>query len=325
MEGLDLKDRKILYELDINARQPDSRIAKKVGLSREVVRYRIHRLQEEGYINYFLTTLNSMKLGFIWFRTFFKFQNLGTQKEEEILEWLRRQSSWMTQVEGPWDVNTGIFCRTVYEFRDILSEFFMNYGTYLERYWTSIVTRMWHYHRGYLLNKKESKADVMGYEPGEKYVPVTIDRTDYKILQKLAKNARMKTIDIAREIEATEIMVRHRIKKMIENGVILGFRPFLNINKLGYSYFKVHIKLQNLTEERKNHILSFIHQHLHIIYLTELVGGADVEIEFQVRTNDELYQYLKELRERFPDLIRDYEFMQYTKEYKFTYLPEKGI
>ena len=35
MEKLDLKDRKILYELDLNCRQSNAQIGKKVGLSRK--------------------------------------------------------------------------------------------------------------------------------------------------------------------------------------------------------------------------------------------------------------------------------------------------
>ncbi|MBI2139181.1 AsnC family transcriptional regulator, partial [Candidatus Woesearchaeota archaeon] len=38
---LDVKDKKILAELSLNARQPTSAIAKKVRLSREGVEYRI--------------------------------------------------------------------------------------------------------------------------------------------------------------------------------------------------------------------------------------------------------------------------------------------
>jgi len=84
IKRLDLKDRKILYQLDLDARQTDSQIAKKVGLSRDAVRYRIAKLLEEGYINYFMTVLNSMKLGFEWYRTFFKFQNMTVKKEEVL-------------------------------------------------------------------------------------------------------------------------------------------------------------------------------------------------------------------------------------------------
>ena len=48
--------------------------------------------------------------------------------------------------------------------------------------------------------------------------------------------------------------------------------------------------------------------------MTELVGGVDLECEFQVKTNEEFYSHIQELRLKFSDNIRDYKFMQYTKE-----------
>ena len=324
MNELDLKDRKILYELDLNARQSDSEIAKKVGLSRDSTRYRINKLIENGYINYFMTILNSMKLGYNWYRTFFKFQNLSLEKEKEIIEYLKKRASWITKVEGIWDLNTGIFVRNVYEYRDLINEFLLKYSSYIERYEVSIVTKEWVYHKDYLLSKKykTSKPILMGFDKQTKYEIKTIDETDYQILKTILKNARMKTVDIAREIKTTEIVVRYRLKKLIEEGIIIGFKPFLNVHKLGYIYFKLHLNLQNLTAKKKESIVNYIHAHPNTVYLTELVGGADIDTEFQVKTNEEFYLCVQDLRLKFGDIIRDYEFMQYTEEYKFTYLPE---
>jgi len=324
MDKLDLKDRKILYQLDLNARQTDSEIAKKAGLSREAVHYRIEQMLKKGYINYFMTILNSMKLGYDWYRTFFKFQNLTIKKEEEIIAWLKQHASWITKVEGKWDLNTGIFCKNVYEFRDIIDQFLLEYNEYIESYEVAIVTRMWHYHRDYLLDKeqKTTHAEIMGFANKEKRQTETIDKKDYAILALLLKNARMKTIDIARKLKTTEMIVRYRMKKLQQRGIILGYRSFLNMNKLGYRYFKVHIRLHQLNPTRKKTILEYIHHHAHTVYTTELVGGADIETEFQVQSNEELHKYLKDLRMQFGDIIRDYEFMEYTQEYKFTYLPE---
>lgn len=324
MKKLDLKDRKILYELDLNARQSDSEIAKKVGLTRDSVRYRINKLIEDGYINYFMTLLNSMKLGYDWYRTFFKFQNLTIQKEKEIIDYLQKSASWISKVEGIWDLNTGIFVKNVYEYRDLVDEFLLKYSSFIERYEVSIVTREWSYHKDYLLNKKKktSKPIVMGFNTQKEYKIETIDEIDYKILKTILKNARMKTIDIARKVKTTEMVIRYRIKKLIENGIIIGFKPFLNVHKLGYIYFKLHVTLQNLTPEKKKNIMQYIYQHPNTVHMTELVGGADLETEFQVKTNEEFYAYVQDLRLQFGDIIRDYEFMQYTKEYKFTYLPE---
>ncbi len=324
MDKLDLKDRKILYELDLDSTQTDNQISKKVGLSRDSVRYRINKLVENGYINYFMTILNSMKLGFNWYRTFFKFQNLTIKKEEEIIDWLKKRASWITKVEGIWDLNTGIFVKNVYEYRDVINEFLLKYSNYIERYGVAIVTREWIYPRDFLLDKKQriSKPILMGFDSKEECKIENIDKIDYEILKVLLRSARMKTVDIAEKTKTTEMVVRYRIKKMIDKGIILGFKPFFNTNKLGYVYFKLHINLRNLNLEKKQEIISYFSRHPNIIHMTELVGGADLEMEFQVKNNDEFYDYVKEIRLKFGEIIKDYEFMQYTNEYKFTYLPE---
>jgi len=72
MYKLDLKDRKILYELDLNCRQSNAQIGKKVGLGRDVVAYRINHMQEEGVIKNFWTAINTFKLGYYVFRIYIK-------------------------------------------------------------------------------------------------------------------------------------------------------------------------------------------------------------------------------------------------------------
>lgn len=324
MVFLDLKYKKILHELDLNSRQSDAQIAKKVGLSRESVRYRINKLIKEEYIHYFMTVLNTMKLGFMWYRTFFKFQGLSFSQEIEMLSWLKNRVSWMTKIEGKWDLNTGFFCKTVYEYRDFINEFLELYSDFIDDYDVATVTRMWHYNRDYFLGKKMKSLtySIMGYSPNEKYLTEKIDKIDYKILQTLLKDARANIVDIARKINSTEMVVKYRIKKMIKKKIILGFRPFFNLNKLGYLYFKVHFKLKNYSKEKKNKLLEYVHLHLNTIHTTELVGGENIETEFQVKNNEELYMYIRKIRDEFTDIIKDYEFMQYTKEEKFTYLPE---
>jgi len=46
---LDVRDRKILVELDEDARQSNNQIGKKVGLSKEVVKYRIDKMIDTAF------------------------------------------------------------------------------------------------------------------------------------------------------------------------------------------------------------------------------------------------------------------------------------
>ncbi|MDO8554299.1 MAG: Lrp/AsnC family transcriptional regulator [Candidatus Micrarchaeota archaeon] len=49
------------------------------------------------------------------------------------------------------------------------------------------------------------------------------DQKDAKILELLKKNARIRNVDIAKEVELTEGAVRARIERMLNDGAILQF------------------------------------------------------------------------------------------------------
>ncbi|MCK5474816.1 MAG: winged helix-turn-helix transcriptional regulator, partial [Candidatus Aenigmarchaeota archaeon] len=60
---LTIKDRKILKELFDDGRRPFSTVAKKAGVSKEVVNYRVKRLIDQEIIIGFNTVIDVNKLG----------------------------------------------------------------------------------------------------------------------------------------------------------------------------------------------------------------------------------------------------------------------
>ena len=68
MVDIDLKERKILYHLDLNCRQSFTQIGKKVGLSKELVKYRVLRMEEEGIITGYWTCIDSYRFGYQVYR-----------------------------------------------------------------------------------------------------------------------------------------------------------------------------------------------------------------------------------------------------------------
>ena len=103
---LDAKDRKILYELDINSRHSNSEIAKKVGLSKQVVGFRIKRLIQEGIISSFYTVIDISKLGFTIHKNFLRLQNLTKEKENELITFLKANQNvvWVVSCDGKYDL-----------------------------------------------------------------------------------------------------------------------------------------------------------------------------------------------------------------------------
>ena len=83
MSALDVKDKKILAQLDIDARQSNSEIGKKVRLSKEVVKYRIDNMIESGLIVRFNTVINYFKLGIVKYKLYLQLRNINAEKLED--------------------------------------------------------------------------------------------------------------------------------------------------------------------------------------------------------------------------------------------------
>ena len=103
---LDLKDRRILYHLDIDSRATLNQLAKKAGLSKQVLAYRLKNLVKTGVIKQFYTTINFSKLGYTHYKLYLKFQNVSPEKEKEIVEyWVSRKNvAWVASCRGRWDL-----------------------------------------------------------------------------------------------------------------------------------------------------------------------------------------------------------------------------
>src|SRR3989344_5252975 len=87
MKELDLLDKKILYELDLNARISAIRLAKKLKKSKETVNFRLNKLIKNNIIKGFYTVFNTSKLGWYYIKFYIKFKNITPQKEKELFEY----------------------------------------------------------------------------------------------------------------------------------------------------------------------------------------------------------------------------------------------
>ncbi|HJX51009.1 hypothetical protein A3K73_06305 [Candidatus Pacearchaeota archaeon RBG_13_36_9] len=317
---LDLKDRKILYELDLNARRTDSEIGKKVGLKREVVSYRINRLINEGIIKNFITILNDYALGYQTYRIFIKFRDLTEKKEQEIVNYIKDKAKWFVKVRGRWSFNFTILTKDIFALEKFLNNLKNEFQNYFIELNFSLITRVYNYRRGYLVNKNidRSKYELMG-EVVEKY---NADPVDIKILKILQNNARMSSVEISNKLNVSERIIRYRIKRLIKNKVIIGFRSMLDLNKLGYSYYKIHLKYKIFNQKTIEKIKDYLHFDPNIIYKTETIGGPDLEFEIQAINNKEMYAILDKFIKEFEGVVDDYEILEYEKEYKLSYLNE---
>ncbi len=256
MTKLDLKDKKILYELDINSRQPNSEIAKKVGLSKQLAGFRIKRLISEKIIQSFYTIIDISKLGFTVHKNFLRLQNVDGKKETEILNFLKNNPNvvWVASCDGVFDLAFGTWAKDVAFLNNTLTELNKKFGEYISEREIATIIHGEYFVRDYLINKEEPSS-FRRFFFGSIPEPIKLDIIDWKILLELGKDSRITAVDISKITEVSSDAIAARIKKLEKSGIIRHYNIVPNEAKYPYLHYKVLIRFKNISEKREKSLI----------------------------------------------------------------------
>jgi len=324
MRDLGGLDRQILYQLDVNSRQPDSLIAKKLKVNESEVSSRIKDLVDSGVIFAFSPIINVYKFGYCPYRISLTFKNLSTEKQEDVFEALNAMDDvgWLVSCKGRWDMSVVVWAKDTYEFQEFLSQFMQEYGKFVGKKKVAVVHRLYLYSRTCLLGDEEAlKAEKR--EVVSEGKPIKLSNEDRSLIAALGINARADSQALSRVLKETPEAIDTRINSLLEKKVIHGFRIRPNYGLLGIKYHKVYLRLSEHSRAKRKKLMDYARKNPYIVYIDEAFGGGDVELEFQVNNEETFFKQLAELMDKFDDLIRDQEVVTFKREYKFKFNPPR--
>jgi DNA-binding Lrp family transcriptional regulator len=318
---LDLKDKKILTLLDENARYSNSQLAKKVGLSKPAVEYRIRKLLDEKVIFEFYSVIDFTKLGYSQYKVYFKFQNASIEEEKKIGDYLMKQRGvvWLAQVRGNWDMAVSIIASSNFELGKIISEFMNHYSKFILAKDVLLTEYSPVYSRRYLVEDEKSKQTEFLY--GKPTDIIKLEEEDEEILRVLSTEARINIVDLAEKTKLTRDIINYRLKKLTKLGLISRYRCYLNLNNIGVNHYKIILRTKNLDEKTEQRLKNYIASHKKATQFLKLIGSWDIELEFETESENELYAILNEIRKEFSEVIRDFDILRITETYKYNYFP----
>jgi DNA-binding Lrp family transcriptional regulator len=323
MMKLDVKDRKILYELDLDARQSFTQIGKKVGLSKDVVTYRIKRMEDEGVISGYWTAINTYKLGYYVFRVYINLIDVSTKIKTEIIQYfIQNEDAWAVLTsKGPVDLDIVLWVKDVYAFNQYWINTLQLYGKYFTKSTISILNDTISCKKTYLIDEEKTSSEREFYITRCKGDPVPIDEIDYQILNELALKARTPLLDLAEKLHCSSQTVNFRIKRLIEKEIIQAFRISINPAKLGLQGCAVDLYLKDQT--MRSQIIEYIKQKPTIYdIMTMSIGWADLCFEVYITSIIDLSKLMDELEIQFPDAVRRYEYWMDVIVHKERWLPK---
>jgi len=318
--SLNKLDKQILYELDVNARQPLNSIAKKLKINKDTLKYRIKRMEEENIILGYQTFVNHGKSGYFGTRFNLKLQNTTPEIEEDIIKTIKENPKvgFFVSVEGSIDYSIWVVTKTIQELNEFWEKLQEKYQQYIQESRIGIYTRIDHYPRSSLIDKKNNTISFPFYTIDS---PEKIDSVELNLLHLISKNARISIIELASQLKITAKTVASKIKNLEKRGIISGYSVILNVEKLGYQYYKLHIDLQNTTPQLLKKWNQFLLIHPYVAYRDYVIGGNSTEIEMQLPGERELRNFIDEMKREFSQIIRQHEVFYFYKEHKLLSMP----
>ena len=144
MLDLASKDKAILAELGLDARQNLTALARNVHLSKQVVSYRIKQLEKMNIIRGYHAIPDVYRLGKAHFSVFVKYHQLDGQTEAGLVRELSRcpEISWLTLLDGDFDLEFVVWADNIMAFEEIYDEILARFGRYFQEKYFSIGTRV---------------------------------------------------------------------------------------------------------------------------------------------------------------------------------------
>ncbi|MBT4717299.1 Lrp/AsnC family transcriptional regulator [Candidatus Woesearchaeota archaeon] len=316
--NLDLKDKRIINELWANCRQSDSAIAKKVGLSREVVSYRIKRLESSGLIKDYITLVDTAALGYITYQVYLRLKDFNRETESRILKIIKNNPyiKWLTNLSGQWDIFFVMISRSRVEFDSHLN-------TLIEAFQDNVAERLVlngvEIYKGVELALDRLEEDQRHHhdetiELHPEMSRAKINTTDYEILRIISRDARMNVVNISKllkknKISLTPEAVTYRMKKLFEQKIIRGYRAVIEHNKLNLLWYMLLLNLKTVPTDFAKKFKQFLRMNKTILFADKTLGSWNFRLELLVKDHDAFQDQLIAIRNICSEHLNQYELL----------------
>lgn len=314
---LDKKDKKLISYLYHHYREPLTKVAKACRISRDQAEYRLQKYEKEGLIRKYLTIFNYDPLGYhefiiVWIKL--------TSIDKEII---KKELENMENVVSVGDVITHYDLFIDFIFRD-KQEFEKVFYSFLEKYKENIVdysvfiTTYGEFFplKAFGVVDKEQTYRVVAQEK-----PIELNEKDLSILKLLEKNGRARIVDLAEKTGLSSELLIYKLKQFHKNRLVLGTRIQFDMEKLGFYFGVLRIRLKNQTEELKEKIKTFCKNHKYINALSFGISEYNCGIQIFYQEEKEFRQSVKDINNSFGEKIEKSEVMLIEKEGKVKTLP----
>ena len=307
---IDSINAKMLSELSVNARITDNALAKITRKSKDTMRYRIQKLKDAQIITAQSAIIDYTKLGLTSFKVYL---TISASKDEydALYQWAYSlaETFCIFEAQSGWHLGLAFFCEDVLHFERIQSRLNAQFGHIIREQILTHMTRAYTYADSFHPKKMRVSHELFGEIKRN-----TLSPTEITLLTELQRDASQTYVQLAQKSGISIEPTIRKIKQLQERNIIRRFVTNINYRKLGYSVYKVFISVQFLTTDLDVTLKAFLEQYAQMRNIISIIGPWRFEVEFVVKTHEELYTIVQEIQTQFGKQISGISYTIYHSE-----------
>lgn len=291
----------VIVASQLQAAAPVDKIRKLTNMRSHSVRYWLNRGLDLGVIQR-RCFMNMFRLGYTQHQIYISLATGSRERRQAVVERLIQSTmvTWLGRLGGDYQYGANIISNNLAEVFDLFHSISEEFGHILLE--KAIAVRV-------ALTLLGSKYLAPHIDPGEplsyrittEYIET--DELDRKLLRAVTNDASQSTHQIARNLAIPQSTVDYRLKKLVENGVIVGHYYAVLPEKVGMHSFLLLLCSKGISNELRQELYNFCVEHPNVTIFIEAIGNWDFEMVFEVEHSEQATIIMEELQDAFGDKL----------------------
>ncbi len=134
-----------------------------------------------------------------------------------------------------------------------------------------------------------------------------LDLKDKKLLDALDRNPTNTLSQLGKEIRESPQVVEYRINRLLKQKTIYGFFTLIDLGMLGYTLFRVHIKLKSVSEEAYPQFAKHLFEEYPTFWVAFVSGSFDIIADLWAKNSNKFETLFSQVLQKNKDFIYSYE------------------
>ncbi len=146
-----------------------------------------------------------------------------------------------------------------------------------------------------------------------------LDLKDKKILREFIVNPNISLSRISKNIGLSQQNVDYRLKNLFRKKIILSVVSCIDLTRLGFIPFRIHIRFKSISEEKKKNFEKFIFENYKCLYMGSVGGRWDHYFDIFAESILDFQNNISEILDKFSEEVQDYETFTIVSAHVFNY------